>query len=905
MARLEFGRRLRSRFWRPAPREEVDSEIRFHLDMRARELEARGLPPAQAREEAARRFGDAAEIARACRVIAGRRNRAIDMAEYLADFVRDFRDAGRMMLRRPVFALTAILTLAVGIGANASFFSLVKAVLLNPLAAHEPERVIRLYWRGATGGANANFAYLDYAEIAAGAPSISPLSAVHLAPVAFSADDQRDQLLAEIASGGYFATRGLRAGSGRMLSVLDDRRGAAPTAVISHRYWQRRFGSDASVVGRSVLVNNRPYTIVGIADARAAGSFVGAPVDVWLALEPSLPLLGVQVATDRTQRVLTLIGRLAQDATDAQVRGELETVSRDITRARGRDRITLETGPGTLLHGGRRSMAVWFLGIVMGLVGLVLLVAAANVANLLLARTLERRRDAAVRMALGAGRGRLVRQAIAEVFALAACGGAAGLLLTEWITTAFGSVALLPGFELRLDLAPDVRVFAFTAVITLLTGFVAAVAPALSAGRGDVLPALKSASGTAAGREAGRLRSALVVAQVAVSVVLLVAAGLLVRSARAAAAIDLGFDRRGIVATDIDLEPHGYTEATGREFYRELVARAAAVPGVEAATLANRAPLDSSTPTLRISGGVGLQTGPSTATGLDVTYHVIGPGYFETVGIPIAAGRGFAAHDRETSPLVVIVNQTLAGLLAREHGVAGNLLGRRFELVAGTATERRRDIAGTAEIVGVASDAKYRTIGEAPQPHIYLPLEQHYGPGLTLLVRSRVEPAPTSAIHRAIGALDPDVQGFFTRTLDEHTRVALLPARLAANVSAMVGAIALALGAVGLYGVIACLVTERTRELGIRMALGASRRMISRQVLARAGVLASAGAAIGLVLAALAGRAVAGLLYGVSPVDPATFAGVTLVLGVVTIVAAWIPARRAARIDPIVALRGD
>jgi predicted permease len=687
-----------------------------------------------------------------------------------------------------------------------------------------------------------------------------------------------------------------------MLSALDDRRGAAPTAVISHRYWQRRFSSDSSVIGRSVLVNNRPYTIVGVADPRAAGSFVGAPVDVWLALEPSLPLLGVQVATDRTQRVLTLIGRLAPDATEPQVRGELETVARDITRAHGRDTITLETGPGTLLHGDRRSMAVWFLGIVMGLVGLVLLVAAANVANLLLARTLERRRDAAVRMALGAGRGRLVRQAIAEVVALAACGGAAGLLLTEWITTAFGSVALLPGFELRLDLAPDVRVFAFTAVITLLTGVTAAVAPALSAGRGDVLPALKGASGTAAGREAGRLRSALVIAQVAVSVVLLVAAGLLVRSAGAAAAIDLGFDRRGIVATDIDLEPHGYTEATGREFYRQLVARATAGSGVQAASLANRAPLDSSTPTLSISGEAVLTAG---LPNLDITYHIIGPGYFEVVGIPIAAGRGFTPHDRETSPPVVIVNQTLARWLAGGHGAVGNVLGRRFELVAGTATERRRDIAGTVEIVGVASDAKYRTVGEAPQPHIYLPFEQHYGPGLTLLVRSSVDPAPVSAIHRAIAALDPDVQGFFTRTLDEHTRVALVPARLAANVSAIVGAVALALGAVGLYGVIACLVTERTRELGIRMALGASRRMISRQVLARAGVLASAGVAIGLVLAALAGRALAGLLYGVSPVDPATFAGVTLVLGVVTIAAAWIPARRAARIDPIIALRGD
>jgi predicted permease len=806
-----------------------------------------------------------------------------------------------MLLRRPVFALTAILTLAVGIGANAAFFSLIKAVLLNPLAAQQPERVVRLYWRGATGGANASFAYVDYAEIAAGVPSIAPLSAVHLAPVAFSADAQRDQLLAEIASGGYFEIRGLRAGAGRMLSALDDRRGAPPTAVISHRYWERRFRSDPAVIGRSVLVNNRPHTIVGIADARAAGSFVGAPVDLWLALEPSLPLLGVQVATDRGQRVLTLIGRLAPETTEPELRGELETVARDITRAHGPDKFTLETGPGTLLHGGRRSMAVWFLGIVMGLVGLVLLVAAANVANLLLARTLERRRDAAVRMALGAGRGRLVRQAIAEVFALAACGGAAGLMLTGWITTAFASVALLPGFELRLDLAPDVRVFAFTAAVTLLTGVVAAVAPALSAGRGDVLPALKGASGAAAGREAGRLRSALVVAQVAVSVVLLVAAGLLVRSAGVAAAIDLGFDRSGIVATDLDLEPHGYTEATGREFYRQLVARAATVPGVQATSVASRAPLDSSTPTLRISS----EAGHSDETGLDVTYHIIGPHYFDVVGIPITAGREFTSHDRDTSTPVVIVNQTLARRLAGEHGAAGNVIGRRFELLAGTATERRRDIAGTVEIVGLASDAKYRTIGEAAQPHIYLPFEQHYGPGLTLLVRSRVEPAPISAIHRAIAALDPDVQGFFTRTLDEHTRVALLPARLAASVSAIVGAIALALGAVGLYGVIACLVTERRRELGIRMALGASRRMISRQVLARAGVLASAGVAIGLILATLAGRAIAGLLYGVSPLDLATFTGVALVLGLVTIAAAWVPARRAASIDPIIALRGD
>jgi predicted permease len=902
MRRLEFGRRLRSRFWRPTPREEVDAELRFHLEMRAGELERQGLAPEAARAEARRRFGDVSGIARECRSLAAGRNRRMDLADHARDLARDLRDAARQMRRRPAFTLTAVLTLAVGIGANAAYFSLVKAVLLRPLAAHEPDRVLRLYWRGPTGAASSSFAYPEYADLAASAPSLRPLAAVNLATMALEADGQRDQLVGEIASGGYFEAIGMRAAPGRTLGAADDRRGAPPAALISHRYWTWRFGRDPAVVGRSISINNHPYTIAGVADARATGSFLGAPVDVWVALEPSLDLFGPDTANDRTRRVLNLLGRLAPGATTPQAQGELDAAARELARVRKEDKLRLELGPGTLLHGGRRTMAAVFLGVVMALVALVLLVAAANVANLLLARGLSRRREMAVRTALGAGRGRLIRQLIAESLALAALGGAAGMLLSLWLSATFGSVPFLPGFELRLDLSPDLRVLGFTAALSLVAGLTAGLAPALSVTRGDVVTALKQGAGTGGTRHATRLRAALVVSQVAVSAMLLVAAGLLTKSAGRAAATHLGFETAGTFATDLDLEGTGYTEARGLEFYRQLVARVAVLPGVRAVSLANRAPLDMSTPTIRVSshGSPRIHTGDSAS--LEATYHVIGQAYFDAVRMSLVAGRPFDARDRLGSPQVAVVNETLARRLFDDRA---GVLGRRFSLVAGTATERRREISGEVEVVGIARDAKYRTVGEPPQPHLYLPLEQHYGPGMTLIVRSDAASPPVTAVHRTIASLDPAVQGFFTRTLVEHTRVALVPARLASGVSAAAGLIALALGAVGLYGVIACLVGERTRELGVRMALGAGRGTIARHVLGRAAMLATIGISLGLALAAAGGRALSGLLYDVSSVDPVVFLVVALTLSAVTLLAAWLPARRASRIDPLVALRGD
>jgi predicted permease len=732
---------------------------------------------------------------------------------------------------------------------------------------------------------------------------------VHLATIALGDDGQRDQLLGEVASASYYEVVGLRAALGRTLGVADDTLGADPVAMLSDRYWRRRFGGDSGVLGRSVSINNRPYTIVGIASKRAIGSFVGAPIDVWLPLEPSLELLGPGASTDRTRRVLHVLGRLQHDVTAAQAQSDLEIIAPEVARARREQNLHLEIGPGTLVHGGRRAMAAWFLGIVMALGGLVLLLSAANVANLLLARAFARRRELAVRMALGAGRGRVVRQIAVESVALAALGGVAGLLAARWLTATFESVVLLPGFELRLDLAIDRRVFGFTAAATLAAGLAAALGPALSAAREDLLPALKDGAGVGGSRRASRLRGALVIAQVAVSTVLLVAAGLLGKSARTAAAANLGFQTSRTFATDVDLQALGYTEARGREFYRQLVARTTAIPGVAAVSLANRAPLDSSTPTTRValdavdSGRAMGAPSAESATALEATYHVIGPRYFDTVRMPIVAGRAFTNDDREEGVAVAIVNESLARRLWPGEGPA-KTVGRTFRLLAGTGTERR-DVAGPVEVVGVARDAKYRTVGEDPQPHLYLPFEQHYGPSFSLLVRAASDALPVAAVQAEMGRLDAAVQGFFTRTLVEHTRVSLLPVRLAASVAAVVGCIALGLGAVGLYGVIACVVGERTRELGVRMALGASRGEIARDVVRRAGRFAAVGCGAGLVLAALGSRGIASLLYDVSPTDPEVYGAVSLALIAVTLLAAWIPARRAAAIDPLVALRAE
>ena len=819
----------------------------------------------------------------------------------LAGLPRDVRLAVRQLARRPGVTAAAVATLGIGIGANAAIFSLANAVLLKPIARHEPDRVVRLSGRTGDGHRSAAWTYRDYQTIRQPRGTIGELSAVHLAILAARAGQTRDQLLGEVASAPYFDLLGARAMLGRLPSEADDTPSASPVAVLSERYWRQRFDASPGVLGQPLVLNGRPFTIAGVMEGAFRGSFIGGAIDVWLPLEPALPFLGpVAASDDASARVLQLLGRLRPGVSAHQAEAELAAAAGDIARARRIESgLRVEVVPGTLLHGSRRAMATTFLGILMALVGLVLLVAASNVANLLLARAIGRRRELAVRVALGAGRARLVVELAVESLLVAGAGGAAGLLAAAWIGSAFSAVTLLPGFELHLALAPDWRVAGVTAALALAAALVATVGPAIAAASSNPVDALKEGGGSIGGRRTAKLRGALVVAQVAVASLACVAALLLAKSGRAAAAVDLGFQTAQTFATDIDLTVRGYSEARGREFYRSLLARMAAVPGVEAAAVASRAPLDSSTPVLRMLPADAPASAHGDA-GAETTFQTVSPGYFETIRMDLAAGRLFGAADTEVSPKVAIVNEAFARRFWPQEGPAG-AIGKRIR-------EQRTAMSpaqgGAIEIVGVARDAKYRTIGEDAQPHLYLPGEQRYAPDLALIVRSSTTVMPVIETQAVIASLDPEVQGFFTRTLEEHTRVALVPARLAASLSAGVAAISALLGAIGLYGLISCIVAERRREFGLCVALGAAPSAITRQVLARAFRLTALGCLFGLTGAAAASRVLETVLYGVSGTDPFIYLVVALGVLIVSIAAAGLPALRAARAPAVVALRG-
>jgi predicted permease len=829
------------------------------------------------------------------------RRAATGLGTWLAGAGRDLRFVARHIVARPAFWLAATLTLGVAIGLNAAIFSLVNAVLFKPLAHDDPDRVVRLYARPEKRASSPGFSYPDFRLLTRQAGSAAELSAVHLGTLLMADAGRSDQLLGEIASGSYFHVLGVPVIAGRTIGPRDDSRSSPPVALISEHYWRHRLGADPAVIGRQVTMNARPFTIVGIVSNRFGGSFVGAGVDAWIPLEAGLSFLGAGVATDGTQRPLQLLARLAGDVSPLQAAAVLSAAAPDLAIQRKEPgTLRLEVVPGTLLHGAPRRMATLFLSLLTVMVGLVLVIAASNVANLQLARTLARRREMAIRLSLGARRSRIVQSLVAESLVLAAMSLAIASPLAWGVSRALRSVELLPGLDLRLDLTPDARVFGATALVALAAGLIAALVPALTATRQDLVPLLREGGASFGGQRTSRLRAALVVAQVAVAVVVCVAAGLLTKSGRAAAAIELGFDRTGILATDIDLDTHGYTLPRADAFLRALLTRVSAIAGVEQAALASRAPLDTSTPVARLSRDNGPAPSPDMPAAIDATYYVVSPTYFATVGVPVIAGRGLNDADRAGAPQTAIANEFL--VRAMWPGLPSpQAVGRRVRAASDGSSAAR--LGGEIEIVGIARNAKYRTVGEASQPHLYVPYAQHASASMALLVRTRSTQLPVREVQAAVAALDPSVQGFFTRTLDEHTRVALLPARLVSRVSTVVGAVSALLSAIGLHALISCVVAERRREFGLRMALGASAPRVSAGVVRQALLLSLAGSALGAVAAICGARLLSSLLYGVSPFDPVVYASVAAGSIAVAAASAWVPARRAGHVDPAIALR--
>jgi predicted permease len=822
----------------------------------------------------------------------------------------DVRYAARALRNQRRFTIAIILTLALGIGANTAIFSLVNATLLTPLPVSERQQLAYVSIGGSV------VSYPRYEALRDGSETFAGLAAWGGIAVSFDAGDSAELVEGYIVTGNFFDVLGLGAARGRLLSPGDDSTpGAHPVAVISHELWRTRFGGRDDVVGRDIRLNGNVFTIVGIAPAGFPGPRAGTTGHVYapMMMQPFVRPPSAGYAGEQNPDLLrnprgwlSMVGRLRDGASPEQARAELTSLlagpARDTQPAAPPGaavdvvRIDDEITPDRQ----RMTSMAWLLG---ATVAVVLLIACANIANLLLTKAAARQLEFAVRLALGASRARIVRQLLAESVMLSLLGGALGVALA-WALAAAFRMAPPPSRALPLELAfaIDARVLLFTLALSAVTGVLFGLAPALRASRPSLVPALKDSrfESDARGRRID-VKKPLVVAQIALSLLLLIAAGLFVRALDAARAIELGFDADRLVAAPLNINLLRYTTTQGREFYRDVVERVESLPGVESATLARVAVLSGSSRTVpwsiqgreEPSRDGARQGGPPFALGRNlINANVVGPNFFDTLGIVRLAGRDFDSRDSAEAPYVAIINDAAAKL----HFAGADPLGARVSF------------SGPAgpwyEIVGVVGNSKYANLGEHELPVVYAPLAQNHETGMTLYVRASVPPASlVDAVRREIQALQPALPVLDARVMADTIGTALYSASMSARLLAGFGALALLLAAIGIYGVLSFSIASRTREIGIRLALGSRARDVFNVVLRDGLTLVAAGVVVGVLGALVAGRMLAGFLYGVSPADAATYVTVTAMLCAVAVAACAIPARRAMRMDPMAALR--
>jgi putative ABC transport system permease protein len=812
---------------------------------------------------------------------------------------QDLHFGARMLMKHPGFTLIAVITLALGISANTAIFSVVDKVMVRMLPVPEPERLVRVVGRGELGASFSQPLYADYRDHN---DVLLGLAAYCETPVNLSDGTQAERASGLIVSGNYFAVPGVTPALGRAFLPEEDRTwGTHPVAVVSHSFWQRRFGADPKLVGRTIKLNGYDFTVVGVVPLEFTGVARGAAPDVYMPLMMSREAAPKWAAGVAAQEMswLSLIGRLKPGVTRAQAEAALSALAAQQAKIYPKNTglaVALEDGSKGETEGVRDLSTPLML--LMLAVGLVLLIACANVANLLLVRAAGRRKEIAVRLAVGASRGRLVRQLLTESVLLSAIGGALGLLLAIWL--ADGLTMFSPPdssfAESRLLTQLDWRVLGFAISLSLLTGVFFGLAPALQSSKPDLIPALKDEMTNAgSGRRWLTLRNLLVATQVALSCIVLVGAGLCVRSLRNLVAIDAGFDPARVVVMSTDLALSGYTEERGRQFYADLLERTTALPGVESASLARIAPL----------GNRGMRIGlhvegytPPTGESVTFDFNLAGPNYFRTMKMPIVRGREFTPQDGAKAKQVVIINETVA----RTYWPGQDPIGKRLFL--GSVFDPRSVEA--PEVIGVVKDSKYRSLTEEVKPAMFLPVWQHYRPDLALHMRTTGDAGATiAAVRKLAQLLDASLPVYGVRTMEEQKRRSLYAPRMAATMLGGFGLLAVTLAALGLYGVLSYSVAQRTREIGLRMALGAQSKdvlkLVARQGLALAGVGLVAGIGGALALTRLMQTA----LYGLSATDPVSFAVVSLLLALVALVACWLPARRATKVDLMVALRSE
>lgn len=819
------------------------------------------------------------------------------------EWLRELRTGVRTVVRHRGATLVAILSIGFGIGASLSVYSFIHALLFRPLPFLQPERVVGVYTSGKDGslfyGPNS---YPDYDDFRRRTRSLSALAASSPIAVTMRAGSETERVFAEIVSGNYFQTIGVNAMLGRTLLEDDDHEGAAmATAVISHGYWQRKYGGEAGIVGRTVQLNGHPFLVTGVAPPSFRGAMRGLIVDVWVPILQSSPLMPPEAgATDwkmaRGTRTLFLLGRLKPGVSAVQAQAEFLTIAGQLYQdhpdtwrdSSGRGRVVSVLPESQFrIFPAARAPVVSFMALLALVVLLVLLVACVNVANVLLAQYAARSGEMAMRLALGATRRQILRQVLVEGLLLSVAAGIVGLALSIWVTgalTAFRPPASVP---VGVETSMDATALLIAALLVIGTGIAFSLPPAWSSSRLQLMTVLKGQGGTV--RRRRRMRHTFVAAQVAAGVLLSATAGLAFRSLQQAEHLDLGFDPRGVLVLSVEPGLRYESASEALEFYDQVTTTIGTLPGVRGASLAKFVPFSVVSERQQVVVGDRQDGGDAP----DIPYNVVSPEHFETMRIPILRGRSFGPESRGPAPTVAIVNEAFA----TRYWPGQDPIGRRIRIEHGPEW---------LEVIGVAGTGKYITVNEEPTPYVYLPIGQHYVPSAVLHVRTDGNPRLLERVVTArLQAIDRDVPVFDVRSLEDQVGVSIMPIRLAATLLGVMALLAMALAAVGVYGVAVYTVARRTREIGIRLALGATRMDVLHVVLTESIVIVVGGAAAGLVLSGLLARLMRGIMFGIAPYDPIALAATTLALVVTAIVACAVPALRAARLQPAFALRQE
>lgn len=877
----------------------LEREIDAHLALLGDEFERRGMSPAEARLAARRAFGSTA--------FAMDLHRDARSFVWIDDLRWDLGYAARLLRRNPLFALTAAASLAIGIGANTAIFTIANALLFRaPAGVADPGRLVDI---GSTqnGRGFGTISYPTFLDIRDRTTTFQGVYACQVIPQPMSlavgnstGGDAAERVFGSFVSAGYFAVLGAAPAAGRL---FDERAATDPVVVLSYRFWTRRFHNDPAIVGRTLTLNGAAFTVVGIGSPGFQGTGIAAG-DVWLPI-PTMPLMMASDATltNRAAAWLNAGGRVKPGISVVQAAAEIATIGQALAREHPEQnqRTGLRAMGLSPVPGNNTALAA-FLMLLVGVVSLVLVIACANLTGVLLARVAARRREIAVRLAMGANRARLIRQLLVETAMLFVFGGAAGLVTARGMTSLVVSQLPALPFPVEVSVALDVRAMLFTTALALAAALMSGLAPALQASKADVVPALKD-DAPIPGRL--RLRHAFVVAQVACSIVLVVVAGLFARALHRVGEIDPGFDSYGVEIASLDLSMAGYTDLTGPLLARTLVERVRGLADVRDATIAAVLPGGFE----RIGlGGVGPAElpPPDKSRLLPADWNVVEPGYFRTLRIPLVAGRDFGDADTSATQPVAIVGE---GVVRRfwpntaPRDAVGRFI-RQTSFDPRTAAPSAR----TLRVIGVAHDPTYGTlVDSATGLYLYVPLQQQYRHGQATMIVARTKDGRRIAdeIRALVASVNPHLPIVRAQTADEYTSLGLMPQRIAALVAGSLGMVGVLLAATGIFGVTSYTVAQRTREYGVRIALGATRGDIVDMVLRESMKLTCAGAIAGLVVAAGAGRLVSSLLFGVAPIDPVTFIGATLLFVATGLAACYLPARRATRIDALEALRHE